>query len=94
MWNKLKNRKLIRSLKTHSPTSCAGQNCCIHNPSNHHMKDWLMVWRDDKGVMERICEHGVGHPDPDDAAYNDRTGNGFLNVHGCDGCCQKPKKKL
>ena len=44
--------------------------------------------------MERVCKHGVGHPDPDDAAYNDRTGNGFLNVHGCDGCCQKSKKKL
>lgn len=29
--------------------------------------------------MERICPHGVGHPDPDDT--NPDT------VHGCDGCC-------
>jgi len=89
--NKQRNKKLIRSLKTHNPTSCAGQNCCIHNPSNHHMKDWLMVWRSDKGVMERVCEHGVGHPDPDDAAYNTKIEKSYLNIHGCDGCC-KPTK--
>ena len=51
----------------HDETQCAGRHCCIHNPSSHHMRGWPMVWRGDKGVMERTCPHGVGHPDPDDA---------------------------
>jgi hypothetical protein len=33
------------------------------------MKDWHTHWRDDRKLMERICPHGVGHPDPDDLAY-------------------------
>jgi hypothetical protein len=42
--------------------------------------------------MERLCpEHGVGHPDPDDAAFNVRMGRAYLNVHGCCGCCTPHK---
>lgn len=51
------------------------------------MRSWPMRWRDGAGKMERICQHGVGHPDPDDAAYWDRVGMGHKNIHGCDGCC-------
>ncbi len=75
------------NLVTHGATKCAGEYCCIHNPSDHHMREWPMRWRDDKGQMERICPHGVGHPDPDDAAYRERLGQGYKNIHGCDGCC-------
>lgn len=82
------------TLTTHEASQCAGQHCCIHNPSAHHMRDWPLHWRADKGVMERICPHGVGHPDPDDAAHRDRMGQSFLNVHGCDGCCRKPQQSL
>lgn len=78
-------------LKTHDESKCRGQFCVIHNPSNHHMRTWPLNWRSDKGVMERICEHGIGHPDPDCAAHNIRMGNETLNIHGCDGCCQKEK---
>ena len=78
-------------LITHSEDKCAGEHCCIHTPSDHHMRDWPMHWRADKGVMERICPHGVGHPDPDDAAYWDRIGKGHKNIHGCDGCCKPPE---
>jgi len=74
---------------THPDGKCAGEHCCIHNPSDHHMLDWPMVWRADAGKMERICPHGVGHPDPDDAAYRERVGEGHKNIHGCDGCCRK-----
>lgn len=77
---------------THDASKCAGQYCCIHNPSDHHMRSWTMYWRGDKGVMERLCPaHGVGHPDPDAAAFNVRTGRGYLNVHGCCGCCTAHK---
>jgi len=76
-------------LKTHPPERCTGQYCCIHNPSAHHMVTWPLNWRDDKGHMERICPHGIGHPDPDDMAYWERLGKplDLLSIHGCDGCC-------
>ena len=70
---------------THPADKCAGQACVIHNPSDHHMRGWAMHWRSDRQMMERICPHGVGHPDPDDAAYQASIGRD--TVHGCDGCC-------
>lgn len=81
----------------HELDDCIGSNCCIHNPSDHHMRDWPMIMRVDGfsyGLMERICKHGVGHPDPDSAAYLDEHGpkgsRGTWGVHGCDGCCGAP----
>lgn len=71
----------------HPADRCAGRHCVVHNPSDHHMRSWLLNWRGDKGVMERQCPHGVGHPDPDDATYQRSVGRDFLTVHGCDGCC-------
>lgn len=70
-------------VKVHSREACHGPYCVIHNPSNHHMRDWPTNWRDDKGHMERICPHGIGHPDPDDPFADP--------VHGCDSCCAPPK---
>lgn len=81
------------TLRTHSPDQCAGQHCCIHNPSDHHMREWPFNWREDTKVMERICPHGVGHPDPDDAAHNVRIGKEYKTVHGCDGCCVPPSER-
>ena len=74
-----------QTVLVHDKSRCSGQHCVIHNPSGHHMKDWPTNWRDDIGVMERICEHGVGHPDPDHLAYSPRANSDA--VHGCDGCC-------
>jgi hypothetical protein len=74
----------------HPASACGGEHCVIHNPSDHHMRSWTVVWRGDKGVMERMCPHEVGHPDPDDAAFMERTGRGHLTVHGCDMCCWHP----
>jgi hypothetical protein len=37
--------------------------------------------------MERICPHGVGHPDPDHVFYTKRMTD---TIHGCDGCCLVP----
>jgi hypothetical protein len=71
---------------THGPDQCLPP-CTIHAPSDHHMVDWPQLWRDDRQIMERICPHGIGHPDPDDLAVRTRAGFG---VHGCDGCCTRP----
>ena len=56
-------------LRTHGPSKCQGRPCCIHHPSAHHMREWPLNWRGDTGVMERVCPHGAGHPDPDHMAY-------------------------
>jgi hypothetical protein len=76
----------------HDPFLCQGRGCSIHHPSDHHMRDWPMVWRDFHMYFERQCSHGIGHPDPDDMAYQ-RALNGrddLIGVHGCDGCCFRP----
>jgi hypothetical protein len=57
------------ALPTHKPADCEGQGCPVHHPSDHLMKDWPLYWRGDRGLMERACSHGFGHPDPDDLAY-------------------------
>jgi len=77
----------------HPASDCEGEYCVIHNPSDHCMKDFPTHWRQDRGMMERICPHGIGHPDPDDLAFKKRVAEKFgrnsydSGVHGCDGCC-------
>jgi hypothetical protein len=71
----------------HPPMACAGRHCWVHNPSDHHMVQWPINWRDDKGTAERLCDHGLGHPDPDDVAFNALFGRD-VRMHGCDGCCR------
>ncbi|WP_086847020.1 hypothetical protein [Amycolatopsis kentuckyensis] len=81
----------------HSPEVCAGSACCIHNPSDHHMADWPQVWRNDRYLMERLCPHGIGHPDPDHLAHMRSTAPDAADgqgVHGCDGCCFRPDGQI
>lgn len=74
----------------HKEKLCAGRNCVFHNPSDHHMKEWKMVLRLDKeAIVERMCPHGIGHPDPDSMNFFSSIGKDYLGVHGCDGCCDK-----
>lgn len=74
----------------HPPTLCVSQPCWVHNPSVHHMNSWPIGWREDKHTAERHCQHGIGHPDPDDAAFHLRNGRDVA-IHGCDGCCAPPE---
>ncbi len=74
------------SLIMHSQERCSGF-CAIHAPSDHHMVEWLLHWRNDRSLFERICPHGVGHPDPDHLTYVEQE-HGFQaaeteSVHGC-----------
>lgn len=96
------------TVQTHGPAACAGRSCCIHDPSDHPMRDWPLVHRTDEPmhtlefntwgttacavvVSERVCGHGMGHPDPDSIAFISwRHGTGAAvtaTFHGCDGCC-------
>ena len=77
------------NLKVHDISNCLGDHpCAIHNtPSNHPLKDAPLNWREDRGILERVCPHGVGHPDYDSAQYLVSIGRDDENIHGCDGCC-------
>lgn len=77
---------------------CAELGCMIHNPDETwigNVEQWPYFPRADGRRVERICTHGVGHPDPQAAAYLERVAPGYAPwVHGChpiDGvpCCQR-----
>jgi hypothetical protein len=71
--------------RVHEPTVCAGENCCIHNPSNHTMVTFPQHFgRRGTVFMERECPHGFFHPDPDDPKSKDWV----ERRHHCDGCCK------
>lgn len=73
----------------HSDTACEGRRCIVHRQTHHTMEGWPMIFRADRFLWERVCEHGVGHPDPDQFDYWELTGRTYEAVHGCDGCCAK-----
>jgi hypothetical protein len=78
----LEGGELIHNV--HPEDQCAGEHCTVHNPSDHHMRHMPQHWRSDRGIMERICEHHVGHIDPDEISPD--------TVHGCchEHCCGRP----
>ena len=41
------------------------------------------------GLVEDVCEHGIGHPNQDWLDYYDKDGKKHFTVHGCDGCCSQ-----
>lgn len=78
----------------HDRSLCEGRPCVVHAPSDHSMRGFRTHFR--SGLepgdikpphVERICSHGIGHPDPDDLTYQESVGNKGLGIHGCDGCC-------
>lgn len=71
-------------LHVHEQDQCTGRPCCIHAPSDHPLNMAPLHWRGDRRIMERICTHGVGHPDPDDLKVQSSWAE---QVHGCCGCC-------
>lgn len=71
----------------HDEDQCAGLPCVFHNRTEHHMSDWRLHWRGDRRLFERICAHGIGHPDPDQYDYWRETQQEHQAIHGCDGCC-------
>lgn len=83
-----------QDLIVHSQDKCEGENCSIHNPSDHPLNKAELNWRSDRRIMERFCEHRVGHPDPDDLDYRINVLNEdpkYAGMHGCceDRCCQQ-----
>jgi hypothetical protein len=81
-----------RRFSHHSAEVCAGQVCPLHSPSDHHMASWPLVFRADRPpLIDRLCDHGTAHPDPDALAYLrkfDPSDNGAWSKHQCCGCCE------
>lgn len=77
-----------QSIRVHTIFHCKSKHCAIHYPSQHRMAHFPTHWREDRYLMERICPHGIGHPDPDHLAFVDPSGEKMEGVHGCDGCCR------
>lgn len=76
-----------RMVGIHNASICFGRPCVIHNPSDHHMRDWVTHWNSETQMMERICPHGQAHPDPDDLEYH-KSMDHAIPDHICDGCCK------
>lgn len=75
-------------LMAHPPKACAGSPCPLHNRTDHVLRGFMQHWRDDRGLMERICPHGVGHPDPDQWDYLvKRYGKRAASAEFVHGCC-------
>ena len=72
------------SFYTHEEGECLGPVCTLHKRSDHGMRNFPQFWRADRAIMERVCSHGVGHPDPDEYRILNGEDDG---AHGCDGCC-------
>ncbi len=85
------------TLTTHGPARCLGPHCCIHNPSDHPLKDAPLQWMGGKlNMMFRVCEHEHLHPDPDSLDFHTalalaRMGGYYDGWHPCcdHHCCTK-----
>jgi hypothetical protein len=81
-------------VETHGINFCSGEHCSIHRPSEHHMRDWPQAWSSARRMVNRVCDHGYAHPDPDDMEFKRTTwGDKVLAAwghHDCDGCCNPP----
>lgn len=65
----------------------APKGCVLHKPTLHKLTGSPQVLRAST-LIEDTCPHGVGHPNPDSAAFlNWRDSTDTWGTHGCDGCC-------
>lgn len=88
-WNRTEDG---RTLRTHAPDKCEGRLCDVHNRrGDDESATWPLNWRTDRGIMEVICEHEVGHPSAAQVQFWLAT-KGLAeaqgeSIHGCCGCC-------
>ena len=86
----LENNSNVILENVHKAAECVGDTCAIHKKTKHRMRGMPQVWRPDRGIIERLCEHGVGHVDPDSPFPK-----GYYEwIHGCceSACCVNPKR--
>lgn len=69
----------------HLRDKCAGRPCVIHAPSDHAQSKFPLIWRNDRGIFERLCPCGIGHPDADQEQFWIESGQEWQLIHGCCG---------
>jgi hypothetical protein len=57
-------------------------NWKFHHRTKNDLRKTDLVRED--GRIEKVCEHGVGHP-----IGHLHKWESWMGVHGCDGCCSK-----
>lgn len=72
-----------RLVGMHDSSECSGKPCPFHNKTDHSLRKFPQVWRSDLCSVERLCEHGYTHPDPD-SPWPEKS---EMWEHDCDGCC-------
>lgn len=77
--------ELGQVIQTHELKHCIGQWCVIHRQQPGPWSSWPRYWRSDRRIVERICEHGVGHPAAESYQWYEDL------IHGCDGCPCSPQ---
>lgn len=97
MWDKRQNMDIVRFpyglALVHRRSDCVAP-CAIHAPTDHHMRHLPTMFRSERGLVERICSHQVGHPDPDQVTHWQQTLSPIealtQSLHGCCeyGCCK------
>lgn len=70
-------------IQTHERGACIGRWCCIHQQMPGPWATWPRNWRDDRGIMERICPCGIGHPVAEMYEWAVAARRGEQLVHGC-----------
>lgn len=85
-WVVSKEKPDYRLTNLHDEGDC-GEYCDIHDRRSPWDSHYPLNWRDDRGIMEFICSHGIGHPTHAQVLYQERTGQSDASIHGCCGCC-------
>jgi len=55
---------------------------------------WIETIRRENGLVEHICEHGIGHPAHGSVHWHKIQGIDGMDIHGCDGCCNSTEWQL
>lgn len=79
----------------HEQSECDGRDrwwgCWLHDPRPHSLDRAPVRWRSDRRIAERVCSHGVGHPDPQEIIRCREVEQRDVETHACCGCCGGPE---
>ena len=79
-------RKTLRNLAWWSQVEPVDEEPRNPMPDSHRLPKWAVQQiRREHGVIEDLCQHGVGHPNRDWLVGRDPV----WREHGCDSCCAK-----
>jgi hypothetical protein len=77
--------ELGQVINTHELDGCMGRWCAIHRPMPGPWSTWPRYWREDLGIMERLCPCPVGHPVAEMYEYTVAQGRMKKLAHICCG---------